>query len=130
MEVSRRMYGKKGTVIVSCVRNLYINRRALPALFVYSSSCSRVRWRNWQNITTLRIRTVDIRSFIYLLSYLSLHAIVLQIYGAGSSPHGLHPCPCTTRFRRRENSRNARISCEQCHLQGEIFRKTKMDFHL
>jgi len=81
MEVSRRMYSKKGTVIVSCVRNLYINRRALLALFVYSSSCSRVRWRNWQNITTLRIRTVDShRSFIYLLSYLSLHAIVLQIY--------------------------------------------------
>lgn len=37
------------------------------------------QWRNMWNIATSRVPATDSRSFIYLL-YLSLHAIVFQIY--------------------------------------------------
>lgn len=117
------------------MRNLYINRRTLPALLIYSSSCSRARWRNWWNITTSRVRTVDSRSFIYLLSHLSLHAIVLQIYWSRAVTSRTPPMPMHDSFslpRRgglnQVNSRNARVYANDVVLKVKRSGKRKWIF--
>lgn len=88
----------------NCVRNLYINRRALPALLVYSSSypesavAKLVKYYNVMGPAAEAggPRTVA-HSFIYFLTYRCTRSCS-RFIGAGSSPHGLRPS-CTTRFR-------------------------------
>lgn len=79
-----------------------------------------------------RSRTVA-HSFIYFLTYRCTRSCS-RFIGAGPSPHGLRPCPCTTRFRcvgegpqSSELEKCARIR-ERHRPQGETLRKTKMDF--
>ena len=79
MEVTRRMYTVKRALWlwVACAACTLIDVRCLRISFILRHARESTSGEIGK---ILRVRTVDSRSFIYLLSYLSLHAIVLQIY--------------------------------------------------